>query len=131
MLCCISPTAPPKVKNVTVVRTSDTTMIVTWRRFSIVEARGIITGYAVQYGPSEQQNGEVQLVDIGPGEGTTVITGLDPEGTYHVVVYAITATGHSASDIVIVEAGKSSRPNNGCSNASHANGNKSSGQMSS
>lgn len=94
------------MKNVTVVRTSDTTMTVTWRRLSIVEARGIIVGYTVEYGPSEQQNGEVQLIDVGPGEGTVMITGLDPEVAYRVVVYALTAAGRSTSDVVIVDAGK-------------------------
>ena len=98
--------APSKVEYVTVVRTSDTSMTVTWRRLSIVEARGILTGYTMEYGPAGQENVRVQLVNIGPEEGTVMIAGLDPEVTYSVVVYASTAAGRSASDAVIIQAGK-------------------------
>ena len=86
------------------MRTSDTSITVTWRKLSIVEARGILIGYSVEYGPPEQQRGQVRLVDVGPEEGKVMITDLNPEVAYHVVVYAATAVGRSASDTVIVEA---------------------------
>ena len=98
--------APSKVEDVTVVRTSDTSVTVTWRRLSIVEARGIITGYTVEYKPSEQQNRQVQLVNVGPEERTVMVAGLDPQVAYHVVVHATTAAGSSVSDAVIIQAGK-------------------------
>ena len=92
------------------MHTSDTSVTVTWRRLSIVEARGILNGYTVEYKPLEQMDSQFRLVDVGPEEGTVMITGLEPGVTYSFMVYASTAAGRSASDPVTSERSQTVAP---------------------
>ena len=101
-------TAPAKVSDVTVRRLSDTSLTVTWRRLSLVEARGIVTGYTVLYRPSEQQRKQAQQLMVGPNEGVVIITGLVAEVVYSVSVQVATTGGMSVSDDITVLPGEAS-----------------------
>ena len=71
-----------------------------------MEARGIVTGYIVQYRPSEQERKQAQQVMVGPDEGVVVITGLVAEVVYSVSVQVVTTGGMSISDDITVPPGE-------------------------
>ena len=96
------------MSDVTVRHLSDTSISVTWRRLSLLEARGIVTGYTVLYRPSEQQRKQAQQIMVGPDEGVVVITGLVAEVVYSVSVQVATTGGISVSDDITVLPGEAS-----------------------
>ena len=96
---------PAEVSDVSVDRTSDTSMTVRWTRLTIVEARGVITGYIIEYKPTDSKKRQTQQVEAGPDESVVVIQNLNPSVAYSVTVYAVSGGGQStASNPVTVPA---------------------------
>ena len=85
--------------------TKSVCLTVTWRRLSLVEGRGIITGYTVHYRPSEEQRKQAQQIMVGPDEGVVAITGLVAEVVYSVSVQVAATEGMSVSDDITVPHG--------------------------
>ena len=85
------------MSDVSVDRTSDTSITVRWTRLTIVEARGVITGFIIEYKPTDDKKRQTQQVDVGPDESVVIITNLDPSVAYSVTVYAVSGGGQSAA----------------------------------
>ena len=88
----ISPT------NVTVDRTSPTTMVVSWQPLTLTEARGFVSHYTVTYSPQIISGGRkrqaAMMVEVeGMDSNSTTITDLDPDTVYEVQVSAATGVG--------------------------------------
>ena len=81
------------------MRTSGTTMTVSWNPLSIVEAKGMVSSYTVEYAPSDTQSGRRQLqqVSVSSDQSSVEIDGLDADSAYRVGVFATTGAGVSVS----------------------------------
>ena len=79
--------------NLTLVRTSGTTMAVSWVPLTLEEAQGFVAGYDISYQPSGSVKRQVQTVRA-PGDSSEItITGLDPTVGYTAAVAAATTVG--------------------------------------
>ena len=71
-------------------------MTVSWRPLTLVEARGIITGYAVTYTVSARASRrQTDTVTTGPDMSSVTIEGLDANAAYDVSVQASNSAGNS------------------------------------
>ena len=85
-------------KNISVVRTSHTTISVTWTLLTLIEARGFIRYYSVSYTPNtngrkRQASLETMYVNVSNASTSATITGLEQSLTYNVQVAAATSAG--------------------------------------
>ena len=96
--------------NVTVERTSPTTMDVSWRPLTLFEARGFVTFYSIAYTPTpnsrrRQPSQDTMYVNASADSSSVTIEGLDGDLAYSVTVSAGTRAGIGAeSTIIAVEA---------------------------
>ena len=94
---------PPAPENVTANRVNDSTMIIRWNRISIIDAKGHIQGYTVNYNPNSRRRQTVSKT-VGPDEDHAVINGLQSGVRYSVDVTAATSVGAgSSSDVIVVD----------------------------
>lgn len=87
-------TEPGQVGSVIITRTA-TTMTVSWRLLTLVEARGFITGYTVAYTVSTYVSRQTNTVTTGPDVSSVAIDGLDANTVYDVSVQASNSAGTS------------------------------------
>ena len=86
------------LKNVETVRTSPTTISVTWTPLTLIEARGFIRYYSVSYTPNtngrkRQASLETMYVNVSNASTSATIMGLEASFTYNVQVAAATSAG--------------------------------------
>ena len=90
--------APSVAPNFNVSRTSPTTIMVSWKRLTLSEARGFITFYIIEYYPAlnnkkRQAPSDTMRMNVSGDSSSTIIDGLDENLDYAVQVSASTSAG--------------------------------------
>ena len=93
-----SPVRPPE--NITVERTDDDTVTVTWEPLSLFEARGFPV-YTVTLTPEfnrrRRQTGDDGVIMVTTNQTNVVIKGLDPDVHYSLTVTVGTSSGEAVT----------------------------------
>ena len=105
-------TAPPSPSGMNVTRINDTTIRVSWRPLSLVEARGHIT-YRVMVTPTTGSRRRRQATqgervctvgrecEVPANESSVIVVGLDRDTSYSVTVMAVNSEGETGPTSVI------------------------------
>ena len=98
------------LKNVTVERTSPTTMLVSWTPLTLSEARGFVTHYTIAYTPvinsrRRQVSQDTTYQNVSADLSNETISRLDGSLAYSIQVSAGTITGQGVQSAAIVAEG--------------------------
>ena len=94
---------PPAPQNVTANHLNVSAMIIRWNRISIIDAKGHIQGYTVNYSLNARKR-QTGSKTVGPDDDHTIVNGLQSGVRYSVYVTAATSIGTGGrSDVTVVE----------------------------
>ena len=98
---------PSQISDVTASRTRmGTAITVSWRLLSLVEARGIISSYVVNYTQSTAAETQSNTEVVGPNMSSVTIDSLDTNTAYDISVQAKNDAGLSPPANEFVQAGE-------------------------
>ena len=92
---------PPKPENVAVSRLDSTTIVVSWKKLSLVELKGLAT-YVITYSvviPSRKRQQFRGTVNVSWTENRVFISNLHPGAQYDITVGTLTSAGMSGMTI--------------------------------
>ena len=104
ILLCLGPPSP---ENVVVARIDSTTIAVSWRKFTLVELKGL-ANYVLSYSlviPSRKRQQFRGAVNASWTENSVFLTNLQPGAQYELTVHTVTSGGVSGmpEQLVIIQ----------------------------